>query len=65
MAIYTKVTKPTGSAYTKVKSLVALYDDELLTYDDATSYYDGDSPTINIKIAKPTGASYTKLLKPI
>lgn len=41
------------------------YDQETLTYNDATTFYDGIVPDQWTGIAKPAGSAWTNVPKPI
>lgn len=61
---YTKISKPSAQAYTKVTHGFIPYDEPSLSYDDANTLYDGINPNMYTKIAKPSAQSYTKIPKP-
>lgn len=61
---YTKIAKPGAQTYTNVNTAKPSYDEPSITYDSATTYYDGTNPNAYTKIAKPTTNSYTKIPKP-
>ena len=53
---YTKVSKPTGTGYTRVNiGGKSEYDQSDLTYDDSNTFYDGVDQAAYTLIAKPTG----------
>lgn len=61
---YTKITKATGTAYTKVSTGVILYDDVATIYDSSSVTYDGlFNQSAYTKVAKASGTSYTKITK--
>mgnify|MGYP001617910755 CR=1 FL=1 len=62
---YTNVAKPTGASYTNVNSSGKEgFDDTAVTFDQASTFFDGVSNTVYTNLAKPTGASYTNISKP-
>jgi hypothetical protein len=53
--VYTKIAKPTGTAYTKVSGGYHLYDDTMDIYDDPNVTYDGlNRMSAWTDIAKPS-----------
>lgn len=62
---YTKLTKPSGTSYTNVNLIGReQYNQASLTYDSATTFYDGTNFSQYTKLNKPSGTAYTKLTKP-
>lgn len=54
---WTNVPKPTGANYTYVNPVgKEYYDDPLISYDSATTFYDGVNNSAWIQVAKPSGA---------
>lgn len=52
---YTYVPKPTGAPYTLVNPAgKQMYDEESISYDDSSTYYDGVNPTAYTYVPKPT-----------
>lgn len=59
------IAKPTGTSYTNVNPMgKEQYDQASLTYDDATTFYDGINQAQYTKVAKPTTPTWTKIAKP-
>lgn len=57
--VWTSVAKPSSSNYTNVNALgKEQYDQSDLTYDSATTYYDGINPDQWTEVAKPTGEGW-------
>lgn len=55
---WTNVAKPTGTPYTVVNPQgKEQYDQASLTYDDATTYYDGVNQLAYTNVAKPADTS--------
>ena len=64
MATYTKVSKPTGTGYTRVNiGGKTEYDQADLTFDDSNTFYDGIDQAAYTLIAKPTGG-FEAVIKP-
>lgn len=65
MTSYTNISKPANTSYTPVNFAgKQQYDQANLTYDDASTFYDGLNPNQYTNLSKPTGTSYTKISKP-
>lgn len=65
MTTYTNITKPTGTSYSNINSIgKEQYDQATLTYDSASTFYDGVNLNQYTSVAKPSGTSYTKITKP-
>lgn len=63
--MWTNVNKPTGTTYTNLNPQgKEQYDQADVTYDSATTFYDGVNPSQWTDIAKPVGPSWTKVAKP-
>jgi hypothetical protein len=61
---YTKLSKPTGTSYTKVSGGHILYDDAGTKYDSSAVTYDGlSNMSAYTSITKASGTSYTKIPK--
>lgn len=62
---YTNISKPTGTPYTNVNSSGKEgFDDAAVTFDQATTFFDGVNNAVYTNINKPTGSSYTNIAKP-
>ncbi len=62
---WTKINKPTGTTYTNVNPMgKEQYDQADITYDSASTYYDGVNGAQWTGIAKPTTPTWTKIVKP-
>lgn len=65
MATYTKIPKATAQGYMNINPQgKEQYDQSSLTYDDASTYYDGVNMNQYTKIAKATAQGYTNIAKP-
>lgn len=65
MTTYTKVTKPSSTAYTNINTTGReQYDQSDITYDSAIVFYDGVNQSQYTKINKPSSTTYTKVTKP-
>ena len=63
---WTPVAKPGAQTYTNVNAQgKEQYDQPSLTYDSATTYYDGVNPSQWTDITKPGAQSWTKISKPV
>lgn len=63
---WTNINKPTGPTYTNLNTVgKQQYDQADLTYDDATTYYDGTNPNLYTNVSKPTLPSWTNISKPV
>lgn len=59
---WTPIAKPTSTPWTSINTQgKEQYDEASLTYDDATTYYDGVNPTQWTSIAKPAGGLVTRV----
>lgn len=55
---WTKVNKPTGPTYTNINPAgKEQYDQADITYDSATTYYDGINPSQWSNVSKPVSVS--------
>ena len=55
---YTRISKPVGTPYTNVNVVGReQYDQGNLTYDDASTFYDGTDFNAYTNIPKPTGGT--------
>ena len=62
---YTNIAKPTGTPYTNSNSSGKEgFDDTEVTFDQASTFFDGVSNTAYTNLSKPTGSSYTSVAKP-
>jgi len=62
---YTNVAKPTGANYTNVNSSgKESFDDAGVSFDSATTFFDGVNNAVYTNVSKPTGAAYTSIAKP-
>ena len=62
---WVNVNKPTGTSYTNVNPMgKEQYDQASLTYDDASTYYDGINAAQWTGITKPTAPIWTNVPKP-
>lgn len=62
---YTYIAKPTSSVYTNLNPQGReQYDQSDVTYDSATTFYDGVDLNAYTSIAKPTSSVYTNIAKP-
>lgn len=62
---WTNVAKPTGRPYTSVNPQgKEQYDQADLTYDNATTFYDGVNQAAWTAVVKPTSSAWTKVVKP-
>jgi len=61
---WTNISKPTGTNYTNVNAAKPSYDEPSLSYDDASTYYDGFNSAAYTNIPKPGAQSYTNIPKP-
>ena len=65
MTTYTNVNKPSGTSYSNSNSMgKEQYDQNTLTYDDSSTFYDGINPLQYTNTNKPTGTIYTNISKP-
>lgn len=63
---YTKILKPSGTAYSKISGGYILYDDAMVTYDQSNITYDGlNHMSAYTKVSKAVGTSYTNIPKAI
>jgi hypothetical protein len=63
--IYTKITKPSGTAYTNQNTIgKEQYDQASIMYDDAGTFYDGINAGQYTTVSKPSGTVYTNIQKP-
>lgn len=63
--MYTNIAKPTGTPYTNVtKGGAVTYDEPIIAYDDASTFYDGINLASYSNVGKPTGSAYTNVNKP-
>ena len=63
---YTKVNKPTGTGYTRVRGPLeeAFFNDPGIDFDSDAVFFDGVGLDIYTNVSKPTGSVYTKIAKP-
>lgn len=62
---WTKINKPSTQTYTNLNPQgKEQYDQPDLTYDSATTFYDGVNTTQYTNIAKPTTNNWVKINKP-
>lgn len=62
---YTNIAKPTGTPYTQVNSSGKEgFNDSAVTFDQATTFFDGINNAVYTKLSKPTGTAYTNISKP-
>ena len=62
---YTNITKPSGTSYTNQNAIGReQYDDPSITYDSASTFYDGVNQSQYTDISKPSGTTYTNIAKP-
>lgn len=62
---WTSVNKPTGTNYTNLNPVgKEQYDQADITYDSATTYYDGANPGQYTNVAKPTTNAWNNVNKP-
>lgn len=62
---WTNIPKPTGTSYTNVNPAgKEQYDQVDITYDSATTFYDGANPNMWTDVAKPISSLWTKVSKP-
>jgi len=55
MTTYTTISKPTGTTYENLNPVgKQQYDQDTISYDDATIFYDGLNPGQYTNITKPT-----------
>lgn len=63
---YTYIPKPSAGSYTYANPQGKEQYDQLdVTYDSATTFYDGGNPGAYTKLAKPVSAPYTYIAKPV
>lgn len=63
--MWTNVSKPGAQAYSNVNvGGKEQYDQADLTYDSATTYYDGLNPNQWTTVPKPSSQSWTNVAKP-
>lgn len=64
---YTNIVKPTDATYTNVNASGGKesFDDVNVTFDQASTFFDGVSTAAYTNLAKPTGTPYTNIVKPI
>lgn len=63
---WTTVPKPTSSTWTATNSQGReQYDQSDITYDSATTFYDGYNPTQWTDVAKPATSSWVTIAKPV
>jgi len=64
--MWTNIPKPSVRSYTNVNFPGReQYDQADVTYDSATTYYDGINPNSWTNVAKPVSSTWTKVAKPI
>ncbi len=64
--MWTDVSKPGAQSYTNVNPLgKEQYDQSNITYDSATTYYDGVNPAQWTDTSKPGAQSWTNIAKPV
>lgn len=62
---WTNVPKPTGTPYINTNpNGKEQYDQASLTYDSATTFYDGVDQLAWSSVAKPTSSAWTLVAKP-
>lgn len=62
---YTKISKPGAQTYTNLNTIgKEQYDQADITYDSATTFYDGVNQSQYTNITKPSSTTYTKISKP-
>lgn len=65
MSTWTKIAKPGAQVYTSLNPTgKEQYDQTDITYDSATTFYDGVNPTQWTTVVKPTTSAWTKVAKP-
>jgi len=65
MANYTNISKPTGASYTNVNSSGKEgFNDSAVTFDSATTFFDGVNNAVYTNVNKPSGSPYTNISKP-
>lgn len=63
--VWTNINKPGAQAYTNLNPMgKEQYDQSDITYDSATTYYDGVNPLQWTDISKPGAQSWTNVNKP-
>ncbi len=63
---WTSIAKPVGTSWTSTNPQgKEQYDQVDITYDSATTYYDGTNPAQWTGVVKPTTPTWTKVSKPI
>lgn len=63
--VWTNIPKPGAQSYTNVNPVgKEQYDQADITYDSATTYYDGVNPSQWTDVSKPTSSTWTKIPKP-
>lgn len=62
---WTSVAKPTASIFGNVNPVgKEQYDQANLTYDSASTFYDGVNPNFYTNVSKPTSSVWTLVTKP-
>ena len=65
MTTYTKIAKPSGTAYIMTNPIGReTYDDPTVSYDDASVFYDGVNQSLYTNVSKPSTTTYTNIAKP-
>lgn len=65
MSSWISIAKPSQMGYVNVNpSGKEQYDQASLTYDSATTYYDGTNPNMWTDVAKPGAQSWISIAKP-
>lgn len=63
--VWTPVAKPTGTTYTNLNPMgKEQYDQSDITYDSATTYYDGVNMSQWTDVSKPTTNVWQNVVKP-
>lgn len=63
--MWTNISKPSSSNYTNVNTVgKEQYDQADITYDSATTFYDGVNQTAWTDVNKPSTSSWTNINKP-
>ena len=66
MPDYTNIAKPTGTPYTNANSSGKEgFNDADVTFDQASTFFDGVSNTAYMNISKPSSSVYTNVAKPV
>lgn len=64
--MWTNVAKPTSSVWTSINPMgKEQYDQASLTYDDASTYYDGIVPFQWTNVSKPSVTGWINIQKPV